>query len=433
MAKIYISSTFEDLKDYRKAVYHVLQQLGHTVIAMEDYVASDKRPLQKCLEDVGSCDIYIGLFAWRYGFIPPNHSQSITELEYLHATKNNIDRLIFILDENAPWSPHFVDTDRTRIEHFKNQLMLNHMVEKFKTPDDLKSCVSVSMQHIQKSSDTSCQQKPLQTIDDTCQQKLLQTIDDEILFFLPYYVNRTKQLTDMQDKCENTPNKHTFWVIPGAINQCHFEFLKCIENWHWKEKFNWPLNQPPKLINFEITTKLHNLDAHIFNQLWKKLNFDIKYKTDTHKQLCIDRLYEINQCHTIVLHTSISIDTWKSNQSNLLPGLLSFIDQFPKRKNDLVLCVLLTYPVGSFFKNRLKNTIIKSIQKQYPDLIIEELGNVDETDVKKWLTCDLFKQFCGYCDTKCSSDIYKSNHQTSIPMEELTVKLRERFIDKQKN
>ena len=46
MAKIYISSTFEDLKVYRKAVYDVLYQLGHKVIAMEDYVASDKRPLQ---------------------------------------------------------------------------------------------------------------------------------------------------------------------------------------------------------------------------------------------------------------------------------------------------------------------------------------------------------------------------------------------------
>ena len=81
MAKIYISSTFKDLKAHREAVYKVLRQWGHDAIAMEDYVASDKRPLDKCLNDVASSDVYIGLFAWRYGYVPTEHEKSITELE----------------------------------------------------------------------------------------------------------------------------------------------------------------------------------------------------------------------------------------------------------------------------------------------------------------------------------------------------------------
>ena len=158
MAKIYISSTFEDLKVYRKAVYDVLNQLGHKVIAMEDYVASDKRPLQQCLTDVASCDIYIVLLAWRYGYIPPNHEKSITELEYQQATKSNMERLIFILDETAAWPPNFIDSNRIHIDQFKKQLMTDHMVQKFKTPDDLKSCVSVSMRHVQKENHITYQQ-----------------------------------------------------------------------------------------------------------------------------------------------------------------------------------------------------------------------------------------------------------------------------------
>lgn len=35
-------------------------------------LAVDQRPLDKCLQDVANCDIYIGIFAWYYGFIPPN-------------------------------------------------------------------------------------------------------------------------------------------------------------------------------------------------------------------------------------------------------------------------------------------------------------------------------------------------------------------------
>ena len=48
MARIYIASTYNDLKDCREAV-HALRRLHHDVVAMEDYVAADARPLDKCL------------------------------------------------------------------------------------------------------------------------------------------------------------------------------------------------------------------------------------------------------------------------------------------------------------------------------------------------------------------------------------------------
>src|SRR3954453_7566538 len=86
--RIYISSTFEDLKEHRRRVYGQLRALRHDVIAMEDYVAADERPLDKCLRDVRESDIYVGLFAWRYGFVPRVRNpkwKSVTELEYLEA------------------------------------------------------------------------------------------------------------------------------------------------------------------------------------------------------------------------------------------------------------------------------------------------------------------------------------------------------------
>src|SRR5437870_3492290 len=112
LAKIYLSSTYNDLKAYREAVYHTLRQMGHDVIAMEDYVATDQRPLNKCLADVAKCDLYIGLFAWRYGYIPPEENpenKSITELEYRKATGIGKYCLIFILAENVVWSPSDMD------------------------------------------------------------------------------------------------------------------------------------------------------------------------------------------------------------------------------------------------------------------------------------------------------------------------------------
>jgi hypothetical protein len=148
MAKIYISSTFKDLNAHREAIYKTLRQWGHDAIAMEDYVASDKRSLDKCLNDVASSDIYIGLFAWRYGYVPSDQKKSITELEYDHARKNNKPCFIFMLKEDAMWNPMLIDDDRRNIKTLRQKLQEDLTVSFFSTVDDLKSTVSASLKDI---------------------------------------------------------------------------------------------------------------------------------------------------------------------------------------------------------------------------------------------------------------------------------------------
>src|SRR5215211_3984563 len=111
MARVYISSTYSDLSDVREEAYRVLRKMGHDVVAMEDYVATDQRPLDKCLADVDSCDIYVGIFAWRYGYVPPNEEQSITELEFREAVQEGKSALLFLLNEEAPWPRSKADRD----------------------------------------------------------------------------------------------------------------------------------------------------------------------------------------------------------------------------------------------------------------------------------------------------------------------------------
>src|SRR5260370_42619175 len=82
MAKAYVSATFQDLQGCRAEVRLALSRLGVTDVAMEYYVAEPERPLERCLRDVAGCDLYIGVFAWRYGYVPPGQQRSITEAEY---------------------------------------------------------------------------------------------------------------------------------------------------------------------------------------------------------------------------------------------------------------------------------------------------------------------------------------------------------------
>ncbi len=145
MARIYLSSTYADLIEHRQAVYGVLRQMRHDVISMEDYGATDERPLDKCLADVASCDLYVGVFAWRYGFIPPGQEKSITELEYREADRTEKPRLIFMLKEDAPWPRTLMDTESKAIDTLRASLRLNHTLAFFSTPDDLARAVSVAV------------------------------------------------------------------------------------------------------------------------------------------------------------------------------------------------------------------------------------------------------------------------------------------------
>jgi tetratricopeptide (TPR) repeat protein len=154
VARIYISSTYGDLKEHREKVDRALRQLDHDVIAMENYVAADQRPLAKCLDDVAACDLYVGIFAHRYGYIPDHdnpNGRSITELEYRHARANAKPSLVFLLDPATPWSPTWIDavtgdSDRgTRINALREELGRERLVSFFTTADELAQQVGAAV------------------------------------------------------------------------------------------------------------------------------------------------------------------------------------------------------------------------------------------------------------------------------------------------
>jgi hypothetical protein len=146
MARVYVSSTYSDLVDCRRAVSEALRKLGHEDVAMEHYAADPRRPLDRCLEDVGSSDLYVGIFAWRYGYIPPGQQRSISELEYRHARKTERACFIFLLRENAPWPPERVEiAARDRVIALRNELKTHSGVGEFTGPVDLAAAVATAL------------------------------------------------------------------------------------------------------------------------------------------------------------------------------------------------------------------------------------------------------------------------------------------------
>jgi formylglycine-generating enzyme required for sulfatase activity len=150
MARIYISSTYEDLKKEREAAAQAVRRLGHQTVSMEDYVASPQFPMDKCRQDVRRCDIYIGIFAWRYGFIPDGYDKSITHLEYETAQKAGIPCLIFLTDPKASWPGEYVTTgaERQKIDRLRSALVNEYIVSFFKNADELGGLVSPAVSEL---------------------------------------------------------------------------------------------------------------------------------------------------------------------------------------------------------------------------------------------------------------------------------------------
>jgi hypothetical protein len=126
--------------------------MKQNVAAMEYYAAEDRRPADVCIQDVKASDIYVGIFAWRYGStVPwgdPPQPISITELEYRAAAERK--RLIFLAD-GAVWPKKHRDTvsgenDRgAKIAGLRKELGQSHMAKFFTTPDQLALQVTLSL------------------------------------------------------------------------------------------------------------------------------------------------------------------------------------------------------------------------------------------------------------------------------------------------
>lgn len=72
---------------------------------MEDYIADDQLPVEKCIEDVERCDFYMLILGNRYGFIPADAGnfknparESITHLEYRAAERTQKKVFAFVAD-----------------------------------------------------------------------------------------------------------------------------------------------------------------------------------------------------------------------------------------------------------------------------------------------------------------------------------------------
>ncbi|HYY96402.1 MAG TPA: DUF4062 domain-containing protein, partial [Pyrinomonadaceae bacterium] len=131
---VLVSSTWLDLEPERKAVEASIQRLRETkFVGMEYFGSRDETTRRASLDEVDRSELYVGLFAARYG-------SGITEEEYRRARSRGLPCLIYFKDDaTIPADLRETDPAQTaKLDALKQELRTNHLIgPDFKSPDDL--------------------------------------------------------------------------------------------------------------------------------------------------------------------------------------------------------------------------------------------------------------------------------------------------------
>lgn len=143
--RVFISSTFSDLAEYREAVIGILTRYDFQTVLLEDFGAIDNPPLEATYRAIQSCELVIILIAYRFGYVPPDTDKSLTEVDYDAARLLGKLTFCFLLDERQPWPPNQVDANLTKVKAFRDRISKEGPVAYFTTPEDLAAKVAIAI------------------------------------------------------------------------------------------------------------------------------------------------------------------------------------------------------------------------------------------------------------------------------------------------
>ena len=136
-ARVFLSSTSRDLGEYREAGIAVCNRLRLTPIGMEFFGAMSAGASEASKQRLADSDLYVGVFAHRYGYVEDGYESSVTEIEFDYAGELGIDRLCFLVDPDYPWPVADVEQPRYReVKAFKSKVERESVRELFTTVDD---------------------------------------------------------------------------------------------------------------------------------------------------------------------------------------------------------------------------------------------------------------------------------------------------------
>lgn len=144
--QIFVSSTYEDLRDEREAVSWEILKIDHIPVGMENFSATDERGWRLITKIIDVSDYYILILAGRYGAIDSASKLSWTEREYNYALSKNIPVLVFIREESyIPGNMVDKGSSAKKLAAFIAKVKSQYLSERWTTADNLCKKISAAL------------------------------------------------------------------------------------------------------------------------------------------------------------------------------------------------------------------------------------------------------------------------------------------------
>lgn len=143
--QVFVSSTFEDLKEEREKVIETLLNKNCIPVGMEYFPAADDEQMTIIRQLMDECDYYVLILGGRYGSIEPKTQKSYTQLEYEYAIERGIPISAFLIRDKGNLANKKTEKENpVKLETFEN-LVRRKMCKFWDNADDLAGKVSLSL------------------------------------------------------------------------------------------------------------------------------------------------------------------------------------------------------------------------------------------------------------------------------------------------
>lgn len=151
--QVFVSSTYEDLQEERKAVIEALLQMNCFPVGMEYFNAADDSQWDVITSLIDECDYYVLIVAGRYGSIDETSGKSYTQKEYEYAVKKGVPTISFVHKDISQLPSGKVENNpdvQKKLDEFKMEIS-KKLWQAWDNKDSLASAVVLSLNKLIKS------------------------------------------------------------------------------------------------------------------------------------------------------------------------------------------------------------------------------------------------------------------------------------------
>ncbi|MBB3233974.1 DUF4062 domain-containing protein [Phyllobacterium endophyticum] len=147
--QVFISSTFQDLQNERRAVQDVVISTGDFPVQMESFPAADQDQFEFIKSLIDQCDYYILIIGGRYGTVAED-GLSYTHKEFKYAVSKGVPVLVMLHGERGNISldkSEKTDVGKKRLDDFISEAEANRLRKTWDTLDGLKLAAREALDH----------------------------------------------------------------------------------------------------------------------------------------------------------------------------------------------------------------------------------------------------------------------------------------------